>query len=183
MITVNPGSDVNASAVCQSVVEHASTVKHDGVLVVERTQRRGRTVIDRPHVHWVLNMPEHEAKAVEKKFSDQGLDVKLTLVYDPRGLCWYLAKDPEAAFYIAREEDHTGSGTPPNAAMEQRQEGVPIMTENGATKHGATNKSTFKAIGLFSWLLRLCFVPDMPFLLTNSKPLSRPVVVGMTRAP
>jgi len=183
MLTVNPCSDTNASAVCQSVVDHASTVKHDGVLVVERTQRRGRTVIDRPHVHWVLNMPEQEAKAIEKRFADQGLDVKLTLVYDPRGLCWYLAKDPAAAYYIVREEDHTGSGTPPSAAIEQQQAGVPIVTENSKTEHAPSNMRTFTALGFLGWLLKQCVgTAPLPFL-PSSTPLSRPVMVGMTRAP
>ena len=183
MLTVNPCVDVNASAICQSVLDHASTIKHDGVLVVERRQRRGRTVIDRPHVHWVLNIPESEAKVIEKKFADQGLDVKLTLVYDPRGLCWYLTKDTGAAFYVAREEDHTGSGTPPNAAMEQQQVGVPITTENDKTEQAASNKRTVKAMGLFARLLIRCFAPAPPLFPTVSKPLSRPLVVGMTRAP
>lgn len=183
MLTVNPCSDVNASAVCQSVVEHASTVKHDGVLVVERFQRRGRTVIDRPHVHWVLNLSEQEAKAIEKKFSDERLDVKLTLVYDPRGLCWYLAKDPQAAFYIAREEDHTGSGTPPSAAMEQQWEGVPNVPEKERKKNQSPRLNTGGAVDLMAWLAeRFCWKPFKHGLL-NSMAISRLVGVGMTRAP
>lgn len=183
MLTVNPCSDINASAVCQSVVEHASTIKHDGVLVVERFQRRGRTVIDRPHVHWVLNLSEPEAKAIEKKFADQRLDVKLTLVYDPRGLCWYLAKDPEAAFYIAREEDHTGSGTPPSAAMEQQREGVATVTEKERQKDHSPRLNTGRVTDFMAWLTAwFCWKPFKHGLL-NSTAISRLVGVGMTRAP
>lgn len=181
MITVNPCNDSNAEEVCRSVVEYASSMKHDGVLVVERTQRRGRAIIDRPHVHWTLNVCEKEAKGIEKKFMDRGLDVKLTLIHDPRGLCWYLAKDPEAAFYIAREEDHTGSGTPPSAAMEQQREGVPVVKDSPNPVQGKTEP--FRTTDLFGRVLRNCFTHVLGFMNHNTSPLARLVRVGMARAP
>ena len=183
MLTVNPCSDVNASALCQSIVDHASTVKHDGVLVVERFQRRGRTVIDRPHVHWVLNMPENEAKAIEKKLVDRGLDVKLTLVYDPRGLCWYLAKDPNAFYYIAREDDHIESGTPPSAAMEQQRAGVPVVPDNDKPTLTPLNAVSDKGSDLSGWLFLRCLVSLLfPFMKAAAVP-QRLVGLAMTRAP
>ena len=183
MLTVNPCSDANASAVCQSVVEYANTVKHDGVLVVERTQRRGKTVIDRPHVHWTLNMGEKQAKAIEKEFADRGLDVKLTLVHDARGLCWYLAKDPEATYYIAREEDDIVSGTPPSAAMEQQRAGVPTVSEMEKTAPLPSNAAPFKIVSLFNRLFRQCITNVLLPMMHGSTPLFRSVMVGMTRAP
>ncbi len=178
MLTVNPCSDQNASEVCQSIVERAAKVKHDGVLVVERTQRRGRTVIDRPHVHWVLNIGEEEAKAIEKEFGDLGLNVQLTLVYDAPRLCWYLSKDPEAAYYIAREEDHDGSGTPPSAAIEQQLEGLPTTETQEWGK-----KEPLQAIGLARWFLCTRITELLGLAEFNSRQLVGLVWMGMARAP
>lgn len=140
-------------------------------------------MIDRPHIHWVLNVGEDEAKAIEKKFADEGLDVKLTLVYDPRGLCYYLGKDPDGTFYMMKQEDHTGSGTPP-AAIEQQKAVVPMITNDGPPTN-APNADLFagSALGAPALSFWKSLASELMTLIITTKQLAPPIRIGMTRAP
>jgi hypothetical protein len=103
-LTINPCTDMGAEEACQSVIAYARTLPHDGLLVVERSQSRGRTTIDRPHVHLAMRIGKEQAEIIADVFRRQGMNVRLDGIYDPRGLCWYLGKDSLGSFYRMNKE-------------------------------------------------------------------------------
>ena len=120
MITANPCVDEGAEKLCMDIVQLAASIANDGVIVVERMQKRGEAPIDRPHVHWIISKKKDEVECIADQLRAKGLDVKVTPVWGVDGLCYYLGKDPNAKCYMMKEDYHTGGGAPPIAHKGRR---------------------------------------------------------------
>lgn len=183
MITVNPCTDHGADETCQLVVDRAKSLVHDGLIAIERMQQRGSIAIDRPHVHWLIQMSKEKVEKIAAEFKAMGLDVKVTPIWGPDGLCFYVGKDPHGKFYMIKQDDQYDSGTPPSAAMKQQREVVPV--DNSLETLPAPMKKT-EPLRAFSMLPRLLLnwtdtLTDLMEI--NATPLARLVRVGMARAP
>jgi hypothetical protein len=176
MLTANPCSDAGADDVCQSVVDMAASLSHDGLIEVERMQQRGTTAIDRPHVHWVANMSKEKVEGIARELRAKGLDVKVTPVWSANGLCYYLGKDPNGRFYMVKEEDFTTTGTP-SAPSGGQEAGIPVPEQR--KDEGTSEERHPPPLWAF---LKDCVTKLFGYI--GPDVLStRPPMVGMTRAP
>lgn len=178
MITANPCVDEGAEELCEEVVQVAASISHDGVIVVERMQQRGEALIDRPHVHWIISKERDVVERIADQLRAKGLNVKITPVWGVDGLCRYLGKDPSAKCYMMKEEYHTSGGTPPSAHKERR-EGVPVHEKKEEPTRTIQRDNALPVEGeAVQWASPVVFL-----LRLSTMPLSRPVRVGMCRAP
>lgn len=185
MITANPCVDEGAEELCEDIVQLAGTIPHDGVVVVERMQKRGKAPIDRPHVHWIMMKSKAEVEQIAGQLREKGLDVKITPVWGVDGLCYYLGKDPNAICYLSKEEYHTGgAGTPPAAHKERgasvpepaRKKDQPIKVMPMAT----TRQLAHTVVPTWDWTA----TEHLTMILRRTAiPLARPYRIGMCRAP
>ena len=105
LVTANPCSDGDADKQCDEVLTIAGSIRHDGLVVIERMQARGDVSIDRPHVHWVLSKPKDDVVLIAERLRAKGLDVHITRIWSVDGLLHYLGKDPNARCYMMKAED------------------------------------------------------------------------------
>ncbi len=178
MITANPCVDEGADELCEEIVQLAASIPHEGVIVVERMQQRGKALIDRPHVHWIISKEKDEVERIANQLRAKGLNVKITPVWGGDGLCKYLGKDPSAKCYMMKEEYHTRGGTPPIARKERRAS-VPAHEKkekpSGTSQRDRTLPVKRRAV---QW-----HEPVVMTLQPSTTPYARPVGVGMCRAP
>jgi hypothetical protein len=177
MVTINPCSDIKAESICRSVHRYAMGMQCNTVLAIETIQMRGPVKIVRPHAHLLLDTTKAHAMIVAEHFKSQGCNVQIKPLYDAEGMLKYISKDPKGQYY--EREVVVQQGSSPSAPIEAERAmdpRVPVVRP----KLIRTEPCGYARLPL--WLI--CWSEEVVLSMeAASTPRSRPVRVGMCRAP